>query len=48
MLLFGKVFVREIRGIKEIVNVYYKATCMEINMRKSTVLFNALGEEKKS
>ena len=45
ILLFGQVSLRELKGYKEILDIYHGATCVETTMRKFGILFNNLGDE---
>jgi len=45
IITFGQESLRELKGIT---HIYCKTTGMEITMRNSTMLFNALAEDEKS
>jgi hypothetical protein len=47
IMTFGHGYLREIISIKEILGIYCKVTSMEINLRKSSMVFNELAKEER-
>jgi hypothetical protein len=47
IMIFGQGSSKEMKSIKKILDIYCKATVMEVNMTKSLMLFNVLEEEVK-
>jgi hypothetical protein len=48
IMIFGHGSIRELKSIKEIIDIYCLATCMEVNMEKSSLLFKELEEATRS
>lgn len=47
IMTFRHGYLREIISIKEILGIYCKVTSMEINLRKSSMVFNELAKEER-
>ena len=47
IMTFGHGYLREIISIKEILGIYCKVTSMDINLRKSSMVFNELSKEER-
>jgi hypothetical protein len=47
IMIFKQGSLREIRGIKEILDIYFKTMGMEFNLRKYTILFHEMSEKEK-
>jgi hypothetical protein len=48
IMLFGHGFVKELEKLKELLDLYCKVACMEINMNKSLMSFNNLIDDIKA
>lgn len=48
LMLFGHGFMNELEKLKDLLNLYCKATWMEINQNKSLLLFNELADDIKT
>lgn len=48
LMLFGHGFMNELEKLRDLLNLYCKATGMEINQNKSLLLFNELADDIKT